>query len=670
MVDDAIVIVEDITRRIQEGQRPIPAAFASMNELLGAVIATSLVLIAVFVPVAFFPGTTGQLYKQFALTIAFSITVSTFNAITFTPMFSALLIRNTPPVNNWFFNGINFTIDAIRGIYHSSLILVSKAKGLVLVIFAICFGLTYYLYTLTPTAFLPDEDQGYFITFVQAPEGVSLGYTERVLEKAEGIMKQFPEIENIFAVGGFSFSGSVPNQGIIFCTLKPWSERTRPEQSAKGLINQLFPRLLAIQEAFVIPISPPAIIGLGDTGGFEFYIQDRTNQGFGVLAQSLFQFLGVASTFPSTPENPAPPRVVGIRPELSVSTPQISVQVDRETANLLQVSLSDVFNTLQIALGSRYVNDFNTFGRAYRVYVQADQQFRSTPDDITKLYVRSQTGAMIPLSNLVKIEQIVAPSIINHYNLFRSAKLTGSAAPGVSSGQVIETLETVAKSVLPRGIGYEWSGLSLEEIESGGQGLIIFGFGLIFVFLILSAQYENFIDPLIIMLTVPLAILGALIAVLARGLANDVYTQIGFVMLIGMASKNSILIVELANQLRQQGCSITKAAITASEQRLRPILMTALSTMIGVLPLVLASGAGASARQSLGTAVMGGMAVATALSLFIAPVLYILIKTAQQRFTGDLLAVPVADIQSNGTTPLLQDADAANKTLSNAEEGD
>jgi HAE1 family hydrophobic/amphiphilic exporter-1 len=497
---------------------------------------------------------------------------------------------------------------------------------------------------------LPEEDQGYFITFVQAPEGVSLNYTERVLERAEGIMKQIPEIDNIFAVGGFSFSGNVPNQGIIFATLKPWKERSRPDQSAKGLINRLFPQLLSIQEAFVIPIAPPAIQGLGDTGGFEFYLQDRSNRGFSVLAESLFQFLGAVGSI-------TPPKVVGIRPELSVNTPQISVEVDRNKANALQVSLDAVFETLQTNLGSQYVNDFNAFGRAYRVYVQADQQFRSTPDDIAKLYVRSQTGSMIPLANLVQIKQITAPSIINHYNLFRSAKLTGTAAPSVSSGQLIQTLEGTAKQVLPKGIGYEWSGLSLEEIEAGSQGLLIFGFGMIFVFLILSAQYENFIDPLIIMLTVPLAILGALLLVLLRGFSNDVYTQIGFLMLIGMASKNSVLIVEFANQLRHEGLSITKAAVTASIQRFRPILMTSISTTIGGYPLLVASGAGAAARQSLGTAVMGGMIVATVLSLFIAPVLYIVIKTAHDRFTKKLhhpeLILAEAEIEtihSNGNS--------------------
>jgi hydrophobic/amphiphilic exporter-1 (mainly G- bacteria), HAE1 family len=327
---------------------------------------------------------------------------------------------------------------------------------------------------------------------------------------------------------------------------------------------------------------------------------------------------------------------VGLRPDFSGNTPQLSVEVDRAKASSLQVSLQDIFSSLQTFLGSRYVNDFNQFGRTYRVYVQADKDFRSSPEDINKLYVRSAAGKMIPLANLVKVTPTIAPSIINHYNLFRSSLISGNTAPGVSSGQAIRIMEDSAKATLPQGFGFEWSGLTLEEIGSGSQAYIIFGLGLVFVFLVLAAQYENYIDPTIIMLTVPLAIFGALAAVLGRGIANDVYTQIGFVMLIGMASKNAILIVEFANQLRDTGLSITQAVVEAAQQRLRPILMTALSTIIGTLPLAIASGAGAASRQSLGTAVIGGMCVATVLSLFIVPVLYITIKTMQERWRKGL----------------------------------
>lgn len=636
VVDDAIVIVEDITKRIQdEGLRPRDAAIASMDVLLSAVIATSVVLVTVFVPVAFFPGTTGQLYRQFELTIAFSITVSTFNAITFTPMLSGLLLRREQPPNNWLFNQINWAIDRGRESYSQTVSKLIRRKGLVLAFFAVALVLTYGVYNFVPKAFIPDEDQGVFITIVQAPEGVSLNYTEKVLEQAEAILKEQPEITNIFAVGGFSFSGATPNTGLIFSTLKPWEERTGANQSLQAIIggffpqpSGLFPRLASIQEAVVLPFNLPAIPGIGNFGGFEFHLQDRTGLGFPAMGEALGNFLNRAKTYPSAQS----PQLTGLRPNFNANTPQIAVEVDRLRANQLQVSIEDIFNTLQIFLGSSYVNDFNQFNRAYRVYVQADQQFRSNPDDIKKLYVRSQTGQMIPMGNLVKVTQTIGPSNIAHYNLFRSIEINGAPAPGVSSGQAITAMEAIAKETLPRGFGYEWSGLSLEEIQSGGAAIFIFGLGIVFVFLTLAAQYESYIDPLIIMLTVPLAILGALVAVLLKGTANDVYTQIGFVMLIGMASKNAILIVEFANQQLAEGLSIAKSIVEACKERLRPILMTAISTIVGAIPLALATGPGAAARQSLGTAIVGGMAMATVLSLFIVPVLYIVIKSFEMRF--------------------------------------
>lgn len=633
VVDDAIVIVEDITRRVQEeGENPLQAAIDSMNELLGAVIATSLVLIALFVPVAFFPGTTGQLYKQFALTIAFSITISTFNAITLTPTLSALLLKQSSAPNNWIFRGINWIIDEFRKLYAWILGIVTKLRYLVLILFVAALAATYWLFTIVPGGFLPEEDQGVFITIVQGPEGASLNYTEKVLEQAEAILRKQPDVVNIFAVGGFSFSGSTPNNGLIFTTLKPWEERKRPDQSSKAIIGSLFPQLLSIKEATVIPFAPPAIQGLGSFGGFEFQLQDRNNLGFRVMEEVLGQFMGRASTYPGTPDNPTPPTLVGLRPNFNGNTPQLTVEVDRNKANALQVSLEDIFSTLQIFLGSQYVNDFNQFNRSYRVYVQADTQFRSNPEDIYKLYVRSATNEMVPLSNLIKVSQTTAPSVISHYNLFRSVEINGSGAPGVSSGQAIAAMQNVAKETLPQGFGYQWSGLTLEEIQSGGQSIIVFGFAFILVFLVLAAQYENYVDPFIIMLSVPLAIFGALLAVFFRGFANDVYTQIGLVMLIGMASKNSILIVEFANQLKEKGVPTVQAAIQASEERLRPILMTAFSTIIGIFPLAIATGAGAAARQSLGTAVIGGMCIATFLSLLIVPVLFIVVKNIEDFF--------------------------------------
>jgi HAE1 family hydrophobic/amphiphilic exporter-1 len=650
VVDDAIVVVEDVTRRIQEkGETPVKAAIAAMNELQGAVIASSMVLIAVFVPVAFFPGTTGQLYKQFALTIAFSIAVSTFNALTLSPTLAAFLLKQETPRSNWFFDRVNWVIDGIRHNYNWVLVRATKLKGIMMILFVASLFLTYWVYTVVPKGFLPQEDQGYFITIVQAPEGVSLNYTEKVLENIEGIMRRkddkgepvYPEISNIFAIAGFSFSGNTPNNGIVFTTLKPWKERSRSASEIIGGFTPkpfgLLPSLISIKDAFVVPFPPPAIQGLSNYGGFEYQLQDKANQGFPVIEQTMGALLGKASTYP----DPNHPMLAGLRPSFNGNTPQLTVDVDRVKANALQVSLQDIYNTLQTLLGSQYVNDFNTFGRTYRVYVQADAQFRANPDDINKLYVRSRTGQLIPLSNLVKVTQTVGPSIINHYNLFRSVQITGNTAPGVSSGQAIDIMNKISKEVLPKSFSYEWSGLSLEEIGSGSSAFFIFGLGLVFVFLVLAAQYENYIDPTIIMLTVPLAVLGALLAVMFRGLsspnfANDVYTQIGLVMLIGMASKNAILIVEFANQLHERGLSITKAVLEASRQRLRPILMTAFATVIGIVPLVIATGAGAAARQSIGTAVMGGMCVATLLSLFIVPILYIVVKTIEKRMRLDV----------------------------------
>ena len=458
---------------------------------------------------------------------------------------------------------------------------------------------------------------------VKAPEGVSLNYTEKVLARVEAILKQRPEVQNIFAIGGFNFSGATPNNGLIFCNLKPWPERTRPEQSVAGLIDWFSPKFMGIKEATVSLFPPPAISGLGEVGGFEFHLQDRTGVGFIEMGKHLDRLMKRASTYPSSQS----PSLTDLHPTFNANTPQITVEVDRVRASQLQVSVEDVFNTLQILLGSTYVNDFNQFQRAYRVYVQADRQFRSNPEDINRLYVRSQAGKMISLGNLVRITQTIAPSIISHYNLFRSVEINGAAAPGISSGQAIAAMETVAKETLPKGFSYEWSGLSLEEIQSGSSALFIFGLGIVFVFLTLAAQYENYIDPMIIMLTVPLAILGALVAVWVKGTAQDVYTQIGFVMLVGMASKNSILIVEFANHLYAEGASLTKAVVEAGRERLRPILMTAIATIVGAVPLLIATGPGSAARQSLGTAIVGGMCVATVLSLFIVPVLYVSIKS-------------------------------------------
>ncbi|BBD62199.1 transporter [Nostoc sp. HK-01] len=627
VVDDAIVVVEQISRFIQDkGINPRRAASESMAELFGAVIATSLVLMAVFVPVAFFPGTTGALYRQFALTIAFSIAISTFFALTLTPSLCALLLRQGQRPTGWLgwiFNQINRFLDWVTQGYRRSLNFLTGIKSVIIGLFIVSLGMTAWLYASVPTAFLPEEDQGYFITIIQGPQGVSLQYTSDVMSQVEKEILQIPEVVGTFAVGGFGFSGSTANSGIIFTTLKPWGERERPDQTVKALIGKLQGKFFAIPEARIFAVNPPGIQGLGNFGGFTFQLQDRRgNGGLDNLVQTMGQLLGRANQTPG---------LQAVFTTFAANTPQLLVEVDRNKTNALQVNVDDIFTTLQTALGAQYVNDFNLQQRNYRVYVQADQQFRSNPQDIGQLYVRSRKNEIIPLSNLVKITPTTGAQTINHYNLFRSIEINGSAAPGSSSGDAIQKMEQVAQQVLPSSYGYEWSGTALEELESGGLAPVIFGLGLVFVFLVLAAQYENYIDPLIIMLSVPLAIFGALLAQSMRGFANDVYCQIGLVMLIGLASKNAILIVEFANQLREQGLSITKAVIEASQERLRPILMTAFSTLLGIFPLAVATGAGAGSRQSLGTAVFGGMLIATFLSLFVVPVLYIVIKSFTER---------------------------------------
>ncbi|MFP4253899.1 MAG: efflux RND transporter permease subunit [Halothece sp.] len=640
VVDDAIIVVEDISRKIQdEGLRPRQAAIVAMRELSGAVIATSLVLMAVFVPVAFFPGTTGALYRQFALTIAFAIAVSTFNALTITPTLSGLLLRQKMPSRGilaWAFGWFNNFLRWLERRYREIIVFLTRIKTIILAGFVVLLVLTAWVYNQVPQSFLPDEDQGYFITIIQGPDGVSLEYTSDVMEQIEDIYLDIPEVRATFAVGGFSLGGGgTANSGAIFTPLIPWSERPNPSQSVEAIINRVRGQVMSMPEATVMPVNPPSIRGLGTFGGFEFQLQDRRgNFEIGEFFANMQQLVGAAN------EHPA---ITGAFSQFSANSNILELDVDRDRAKALQVDIEELFNTLQTYFGSRYVNDFTVNRRNYRVYVQADGEFRNNPDQINQIYVRSNNDEMIPLGNLVEVNSTTGAQTINHYNTFRSIEINGEAAPNASSGQAIAAMEAVAEEALPPSLGYEWSGISLEEIESAGQAPLIFALGLVFVFLVLAAQYESYIDPMIIMLSVPLAVLGALTAQSLRGLDNDVYTQVGLVMLIGLASKNSILIVEFANQLREEGVKITNAAIDAAQKRMRPILMTAISTLSSIFPLVIATGAGAASRQSLGTAVFGGMFVATFLSLFIVPILYIIIKTLGELVFGPRYPEPTTN---------------------------
>ena len=623
VVDDAIVVIENIERHIQEGEANArQAASAAMKEVTGAVIATSLVLVAVFVPVAFFPGTTGILFRQFALTIAFSISISAFNALTLTPALSALLLGRRRGAKGAFFRLVDKIIQHVTARYRAALRKFLAVPALATILFFIGLALTYVVFVRVPRGFVPNEDQGYLITIVQAPAGASLEYTRSICNQVNAIMQAVPEIESVFAVEGFSFAGSASNQGLIFAGLRPYSERRGPEHSAEAVVNRLRSRLFAVNGALVFPVLPPAVEGLGTFGGFQFEVQDQGAHTLEELAKVTTDMVRQGS---------ARRDLAGLFTQYTANDPQFLLTIDREKAKSLHVQLQQITDTLGVYMGSAYVNDFDFNNRSYRVYLQADQQFRARAQDLREFYVRSDSGGMIPLENLITLSQTTSPQVITHYNLFRSAEIDGSAAPGVSSGQAMAAMEELTQKVMPQGFGYEWSGISLEELASGSTALLLFGLGTLVVYLTLAAQYESFVLPFIILLAVPMALLGALTAQWLRGLQNDVYCQIGLVMLVGLASKNAILIVEFAEQLRERGFSLRDAAMEAARIRLRPILMTSLAFILGVIPLVLARGAGEAGRHSVGTTVFGGMIMSTLLNLFFIPVLYLIIEAFRER---------------------------------------
>ncbi len=623
VVDDAIVVIENIERHIHDEHRPpAEAASVAMKEVTSAVVATALVLAAVFVPVAFFPGTTGQLYQQFALTIAVSMAISAFNALTLTPALSALLLGRVEKPKGIFFRGVNRVIDGGTNGLVWLLQRLVNVKTVVVLVFAALLGATVWLYRAVPTGFVPDEDQGYIMVLIQAPPGASLDYTMKIIGQTETILRATPEVKDMFAAGGFGFTGTAPNQGFMFVMLKDFKERPGEAGSAKAVVGKLFGSFSGITGAMVIPFLPPPILGLGTFGGFTYELLDQSGGPIQGLEAAAQQLIGQANQTPG---------LTSVFTQFTANDPQIVVDIDREQAKSLGLSLGSITNTMQVLLGSAYVNDFDFSGRSYRVYVQADQQFRSSPSDIEKYYVRNGSGDMAPLTNLVKLRETTAPKAINHFNLFRSAEITGSAAPGFSSGQALAAMAELSNRALPQGFSYAWSGVSLEELKAGSQSAAIFGLGLLLVYLTLAAQYESLILPFIILLSVPLAILGGLGAQWSRGLINDVYCQIGLVMLIGLSAKNGILIVEFAEQLRARGMSITEAAVEAARIRLRPILMTSLAFILGVMPLVVAGGAGSEARHSVGTAVAGGMVASTFLNLAFIPVLYVVVSSVGKR---------------------------------------
>jgi HAE1 family hydrophobic/amphiphilic exporter-1 len=624
VVDDAIVVIENIERHIQEGQHdPFQAASAAMKEVTGAVIATSLVLVAVFVPVAFIPGTTGILFRQFALTIAFSIAISAFAALTLTPALSARLLGRAHGAKGRFFTGFDRLMGRVTDGYRGSLRRTLGRPRLALAVFAVGLVLSAVIYRAVPQAFVPDDDQGWAMVLVQAPEGASLEYTRKVCEQANAVLRRQPEMDTVFAIAGFSFAGTAPNRGMIFFGLKPYSQRRGHEHSAEAVINRLRGELMmSITEAMVFAFLPPPVEGLGTFGGFQYVVQDQSGHTLEELATVTQDMVGKGNQDPA---------LSGLFTSFTANDPQYVVTIDREKAKAVRVPLQQITDTLQTYMGSAYVNDFDFNNRSYRVYVQADKQFRSGPKDMRQFYVRSDAGTMIPLDNLVRVTSSTTPGVISHYNLFRSAEINGSAAPGKSSGEAILAMQELSAKALPQGFGYEWTGVSLEELQAGRTAALLFGLGTLVVYLTLAAQYESFVLPFIVLMAVPMALLGALGAQWVRGQQNDVYCQIGLVMLVGLSSKNAILIVEFAEQLRERGLPIAEAAVEAARIRLRPILMTSFAFILGVVPLVVASGAGQAGRHSVGTTVFGGMIASTALNLFFIPVLYLLIEDARER---------------------------------------
>ena len=619
VVDDAIVVIENIERHMREfGKSAHDAAVDAMREVLSAVVVIGIVLVAVFLPVAFFPGTTGRMYQQFAMTITFAVILSVFNAITFTPALSALLLDKESHSHGKFFTGVNRVIDSGTNGYVRAVGGALRWKWAMALVFVVSLGATWWMYQAVPGAFVPAEDEGYFITIVQAPSGASIEYTTNIMKDVEQIYFKQPEIAGVFSVAGFSFSGAASNNGLMFVRLKGFDEREGDEHSLETVLNRVRGQVFGIPGAMVIPVAPPSIQGVSALGGFQLEILDLGGGDITELA-------GVTQQVAAAGNQSG--RVAGLFSAFTANDPQLVVTIDRDKARSLGLPIREVTDALAVLLGSQYVNDFDFNNRAYRVYVQGDQQFRATPADLSQYYARAGNGEMVPLSAVVRTAETTAPAVINHFNLFRSTEITGASLPGVSSGQALQEMERIARETLPQGYDFAWAGLSLEETKSGSQAAYLFALSIVLVYLVLAAQYESWVLPFIILLGVPLAVFGALSAQWLRGFSNDVFCQVGLVMLIGLAAKNSILIVEFAEQLRGQGRSIIDAAVEAARIRLRPILMTSFAFILGVLPLAYATGAGAGARNSVGTAVAGGMLASTFLSIFFIPVLYVIIRT-------------------------------------------
>ena len=628
VVDDAIVVVENTMRIMDtEGLEPKEAVSKAMGEVGGAIIATTLVLLAVFAPTLVMPGLTGRMYRPFAITISVATLFSSLNALTLSPALCGMLLKPSSQAKEpgWFFRQFNKVFDKTSVSYSRAVNGLIRKAVIAMMVFAIMVGVMVWGFGALPGGFVPSEDEGYFFVNVQLPNAASLRRTREVVDQAIAEVENLPGVQNHIVIGGFSFLDSVqgPNYGAAIVTLDPWDER---EHTVFELIGMLQQRLFTIRDGTAIAFGPPPIQGLGSGSGFQMELQDLG--GLGLKQLETFANDIVAAGF-------ADGKITRLNQNFHSNVPQIYIDVDREKTKRLQIPLKTVFDTLQTNLGSAYVNDFNLFGRTWRVMVQADDQFRSRVEDIQRLEVRTAEGRMVPLSTLITVHESVGPSVINRFNMFPSATITGAPAPGYSEGEAVDEIERIANEVLPDAMGFSWSGVTQQQKEAGNVAPLIFSLALIMVFLFLAAQYESWATPFAVLLSVPLAILGAIFLTMLRGGDNNIYMQIGFVLLIGMSAKNAILIVEFAKQQRDEfGKSIVEAAREAARLRFRPILMTALSFLLGVIPLVIASGAGANSRVSLGTAVFGGMLAATVFGVFMIPLLYFVVQTVAEKMSG------------------------------------
>ncbi|MGZ5198693.1 MAG: efflux RND transporter permease subunit [Telluria sp.] len=635
VVDDAIVVVENVERNIANGLLPREATIQAMKEVSGPIIAIALVLCAVFVPIAFVSGLTGQFYRQFALTIAISTVISAFSSLTLAPALSAALLqahgaprdrltRAMDKLFGRFFAAFNRFFGRASRRYEGGVQGVLRRKSATLGVYLLLAVAGVFMFKAVPPGFVPSQDKGYLIGFAQLPDAASLDRTDAVIRKMSAIARDVPGVADSVAFPGLSINGftNAPNAGIVFTALKPADQRHGKDQSAKAIAAEINKRMKSVQDAFVLVLPPPPVSGLSTTGGFKMMIEDRGDLGYDELYKAVKAMQEKASRTP---------QLKGVFTSYQINVPQLFADIDRVKAKQLGVSLAEINQTLQVNLGSVYVNDFNQFGRTYQVRVQADAQFRSQREQIEQLKVRNDKGEMIPLSSLMTVKDTYGPDRVQRYNNYLAAELNGGPAPGVSSGQAQALMEQIARDTLPKGIGYEWTELTYQDKLAGNTMLYVFPLCVLLVFLVLAAQYESWTLPLAVILIVPMSILCALIGVKVSGGDNNIFTQIALFVLVGLASKNAILIIEFALELEQHGRSIVAAALEACRLRLRPILMTSIAFIVGVVPLVLSHGAGAEMRHAMGVAVFAGMLGVTFFGLFLTPVFYVLLRMLARR---------------------------------------